>query len=179
MNNLNNVKPMVVTKPIRPGFEATAHCDTPRVDAFTLILDNSGGGTPTLFRLFDADGINDAISGAAGVPATSGTIAPSVITETTKSAPIMITGFNYQTTVAAAQFGNALNVVKGEINGTQAQRPNITAKAKRNTQFDPLLLTIDEPVFIDSKTAIELTVSAGETVILTFFVEAVCNRQPC
>lgn len=149
------------------------------VDAFTFTLDNSASGTTTLFRLFDADGLNNAISGVAGTGATSGTVTPSVIEESTKSAPIMITGFNYQLSSSATQFGQSLDIVYGEINGTQRKRPNITAKAKRNSQFDPLLLTIEENVFITSKTAIEINVIAGEIVTLTFFVKRVCNRVPC
>jgi hypothetical protein len=185
MDNLNNIsqkQPPLQVAPVPSGFEQQgATCSTyeQSVDAFTFTLDNSASATTTLFRLFDADGLNNAISGVAGTPATSGTVTPSVIVETTKSAPIMITGFNYQLSSSATQFGQSLDIVYGEINGTQRKRPNITASAKRNSQFDPLLLTIEEMVFITSKTAIEINVIAGEIVTLTFFVKRVCNRVPC
>lgn len=149
------------------------------VSAFTFELDNSASGTNTLFRLFDANGINDAISGVVGAAASSGTITPSVVVASTVNAPIMITGFNYQTDTNASQFGQSLDIVHGEINGTQKKFPNVTASSKRNSQFDPLLLTIEQQIFVTGKTAIELTVLAGEIVNLTFFVQNVCNRKPC
>lgn len=187
MNNLNQVstpqgpRADVTIQAVSTGWEANGSaCGYDSgVTAFTFVLDNSASGTATLYRMFDANGINDAISGVAGAPADSGTITPSVIVASTVNAPIMITGFNYQTSATAGQFGQALDIVHGEINGTQKKTPNITASAKRNSQFDPLLLTIDQKVFVTGKTAIELNVLAGEIVTLTFFVHNVCNRKPC
>ena len=51
------------------------------------------------------------------------------------------------------------------------KHPNIIAKAKRNTQYDSKLLTIDERFVVDGQTGIEVNVQASEKVILTFFVE--------
>ena len=186
MNNLNQVSAQgpradVTIQKVPSGWESNgAACGYDAgVTAFTFNLDNSASGTDTLYRMFDANGINAAISGVAGIQADSGTIDPTVIVASTVNAPIMITGFNYQTDTTATQFGQSLDIVHGEINGTQKKTPNITASAKRNSQFDPLLLTIDQKVFVTGKTAIELTVLAGETVTLTFFVQNVCNRKPC
>jgi len=141
-----------------------------QVNAFILTLDNTGAGSATLYRLFDADGIVADIRGTAGVDADSGTITPAVITATTIHSPVVFDAFNYQVSSDVTQFSQQFEIIRGEIDGRLDVMPNIIAKAKRNTQFDPLLLTIDEPVKVDGQTAIEITVLDDEIVNLTFFV---------
>ena len=122
------------------------------VSAFSITLANATASVIS-FRMFDADGVVNAIQGARNVTAT-GTITPSVIYSTCVANPIVVSGFNYESSVKTAQFA-----------------PNIIAKAKRNTQFDSLLLTIDERFIIDSQTAVEVSVASTNDVTLTFFVE--------
>jgi hypothetical protein len=140
------------------------------VDSFTVTLDNSGGGATTSFRIFDGNGLVADIDGAATAP-TSGTVSPSVIASTTIDRPIVISGFNYQTSSTVNQFSQTINFKKANIDGRIITLPNIVAKAKRNTQFQTLLLTIDQPVSIDGNTAMDVDVIAAEIVDLTFFVE--------
>lgn len=140
------------------------------VTAFSIKLDNSAGGSAVTYRIFDGAGIVNAIDGSATAP-TSGTITPSVIAETTKSKAIVLKGFNYQVSSSSSQFSQPFNFKKGNIDGRVITLPNVIAKARRNTQFDSKLLTIDEHIVVDYATACEVTVDAGETVDLTFLVE--------
>jgi len=139
------------------------------VSAFSLTLANATGATIS-FRMFDADGVVSAIQGARNVTAT-GTITPQAIYDTTVANPIVVSGFNYESSSKSAQFAQPFDILRGSIDGRIVKHPNIIAKAKRNTQFDSLLLTIDERFIIDSQTAVEVSVASTNDVTLTFFVE--------
>ena len=143
------------------------------VSAFSLEYASSVSNATQTARFFDADQVVSAIQGTnSGAGTFSGTISPvSAITSTTVANPIVVNGFNYQTSSSASQFANAFDIIRGSIDGRIVKHPNVIAKAKRNTQFDSLLLTIDERFIVDSQTAIEVVVKASETVTLTFFVE--------
>tara|TARA_R110002012_G_scaffold270302_1_gene454708 strand:- start:108 stop:566 length:459 start_codon:yes stop_codon:yes gene_type:complete len=139
------------------------------VSAFSITLANATNAVIS-FRMFDADGVVNAIQGARNVTAT-GTITPSVIYSTCVANPIVVSGFNYESSVKTAQFAQPFDILRGSIDGRIVKHPNIIAKAKRNTQFDSLLLTIDERFIIDSQTAVEVSVASTNDVTLTFFVE--------
>tara|TARA_R100000664_G_scaffold32108_2_gene46530 strand:+ start:800 stop:1273 length:474 start_codon:yes stop_codon:yes gene_type:complete len=144
------------------------------VSAFSLTLDNSAVASTTQYRMFDSDLVLSAINGSLS-SATSTTIETTntldAITNTTDATPIVISGFNYQTTYDAGQFSQTFDISRGSIDGRVVKHPNIIAKAKRNTQYDSKLLTIDERFVVDGQTGIEVNVQASEKVILTFFVE--------
>lgn len=144
------------------------------VSAFSMSLDNAAVASAKVFRLFDNDLVLRSINGSLG-SATTTTLDPSSNTgsleNTTDATPIVISGFNYQTTYDAGQFSQPFNIERGSIDGRIVKHPNIISKAKRNTQYDSKLLTIDERFVIDGQTGIEITVQASEKVILTFFVE--------
>lgn len=144
------------------------------VSAFSMSLDNAAVASAKVFRLFDNDLVLRSINGSLG-SATTTTLDPSANTgsleNTTDATPIVISGFNYQTTYDAGQFSQPFNIERGSIDGRIVKHPNIISKAKRNTQYDSKLLTIDERFVIDGQTGIEITVQASEKVILTFFVE--------
>ena len=140
------------------------------VSAFSLVLNNQANTDSVFYRMFDQDGVNAAISGS--MTATdSGTITPSALFATTNATPIVLSGFNYQTSSDASQFAESFDIVRGSIDGRIVKHPNIIAKAKRNTQFDSLLLTIDERFVVDGQTCIEVHVISSEKVTMTFFVE--------
>ena len=143
------------------------------VSAFSLEYASTVSNATQTARVFDADQVVSAIQGTgSGAGNFTVTISPvSAITSTTVANPIVINGFNYQTSSSASQFANAFDIIRGSIDGRIVKHPNVIAKAKRNTQFDSLLLTIDERFIVDSQTAIEVVVKASETVTLTFFVE--------
>jgi len=82
-----------------------------------------------------------------------------------------LSGFNYQVSSDNSQFAQNFDIVRCSIDGRQVTHPNIIQKARRNTQFDSKLLTIQERVVVDSQTAFDINVQASETVTLTFFVE--------
>ena len=144
------------------------------VSAFSVTLDNSAVATTTSYRIFDADLVLSAINGSLS-SATSTTIETTntldAITNTTDATPMLIAGFNYQTTYDAGQFSQTFDISRGSIDGRVVKHPNIIAKAKRNTQYDSKLLTINERFVIDGQSGIEVNVQASEKVILTMFVE--------
>jgi len=143
------------------------------VSAFSVTLDNLGQNSAKSFRIFDADKVLRAINGSLS-SASSTTLETSnegALANTTSATPIVISGFNYQVTTDAGQFSQQFDITRGSIDGRIVKHPNIIAKAKRNTQFDSKLLTIDERFIIDSQTAIEVSVAATNDVTLTFFVE--------
>jgi hypothetical protein len=144
------------------------------VSAFSITLDNSAVASTVQYRIFDADLVLSAINGSLS-SATSTTIETTnslnAITNTTDSTPIVVSGFNYQTTYDAGQFSQTFDISRGSIDGRVVKHPNIIAKAKRNTQYDSKLLTIDERFVVDGQTGIEVNVQASEKVILTLFVE--------
>lgn len=143
------------------------------VSAFSITLDNLAVASVKQFRIFDNDLVLRAINGSLG-SATSTTLETAntgALSNTTDATPIVISGFNYQTTIDAGQFSQTFDISRGSIDGRVVKHPNIIAKAKRNTQFDSKLLTIDERFVVDGQTGIEVNVQASEKVILTFFVE--------
>jgi len=143
------------------------------VSAFSITLDNLAVASVKQFRIFDNDLVLRAINGSLG-SATSTTLETAntgALSNTTDATPIVISGFNYQTTIDAGQFSQTFDISRGSIDGRVVKHPNIIAKAKRNTQYDSKLLTIDERFVVDGQTGIEVNVQASEKVILTFFVE--------
>jgi len=143
------------------------------VSAFSITLDNLAVASVKQFRIFDNDLVLRAINGSLG-SATSTTLETTntgALSNTTDATPIVISGFNYQTTIDAGQFSQTFDISRGSIHGRVVKHPNIIAKAKRNTQYDSKLLTIEERFVVDGQTGIEVNVQASEKVILTFFVE--------
>lgn len=143
------------------------------VSAFSITLDNTTHGGTKQFRIFDNDLVLRAINGSLGSASstTLETANKGALSNTTDATPIVISGFNYQTTFDAGQFSQTFDISRGSIDGRVVKHPNIIAKAKRNTQYDSKLLTIDERFVVDGQTGIEVNVQASEKVILTFFVE--------
>lgn len=140
------------------------------VSAFTLTISNTTTAAAS-YRLFDATGIVSSVAGGTRSVDYTPTINKDVLNKTLFSNPIVLSGFNYQVSSDNSQFANSFDILRCSIDGRQVTHPNIIAKARRNTQFDPKLLTIQERVVIDSQTAIDINVNPSETVTLTFFVE--------
>lgn len=141
------------------------------VSAFTVTITNSNPTASLSYRLFDASTIVSTVTGVAKVSNYTPTVAKTALLNTTYANPIVLSGFNYQVQSSNAQFANAFDILRCSIDGRQVTHPNIINKARRNTQFDAKLLTIQERVVIDNQTAIDILVNSSETVTLTFFVE--------
>jgi len=143
------------------------------VSAFTMTLTNGTNGA-LKWRLFDTDDVLQSINGSLA-SATATTLqsnnALRALEKTTASTPIVISGFNYQARDNASQFAESFDISRGSVDGRVVKHPNIIAKAKRNTQYDSKLLTIDERFVVDGQTGIEVNVLASEKVTLVFFVE--------
>lgn len=145
------------------------------VSAFTCTIINTITNATKTFRLFDATGIVSSVTGTGYVTTVTYTVGtsstPNILDNTTYGNPIVLSGFNYQVSSDNSQFANNFDIIRCSIDGRQVTHPNIIQKARRNTQFDSKLLTIQERVVVDSQTAMQLVVNASETVTLTFFVE--------
>jgi hypothetical protein len=145
------------------------------VSAFTATLVNANANART-FTLFDATAIVSAVTGSAGITSATYTVGSQGTNDgpipiSTFGNPIVLSGFNYQVSSDNSQFANQFDIVRCSIDGRQVTHPNIIQKARRNTQFDSNLLTIQERVVVDGQTAFRILVGASETVTLTFFVE--------
>lgn len=140
------------------------------VSAFTITITNATSSNLS-YRLFDASTIVSVVTGVAKNTNYTPTVAKAALLNTTYDNPIVLSGFNYQVQSSNAQFSNPFDILRCSIDGRQVTHPNIIAKARRNTQFDSKLLTIQERVVIDSQTSIDVLVNSTETVTLTFFVE--------
>lgn len=145
------------------------------VSAFTATLTNANANART-FTLFDATAIVSAVTGSAGITSATYTVGSQGTNDgpipiSTFGNPIVLSGFNYQVSSDNSQFANQFDIVRCSIDGRQVTHPNIIQKARRNTQFDSKLLTIQERVVVDGQTAFRILVGASETVTLTFFVE--------
>ena len=140
------------------------------VSAFTVTLTN-GTASAISFRLFDATEIVSSVTGVAKNTTYTPTVAKAALEQTTYGNPIVLSGFNYQVSSDNSQFAQNFDIVRCSIDGRQVTHPDIIQKARRNTQFDSKLLTIQERVVVDSQTAFDINVQASETVTLTFFVE--------
>ena len=143
------------------------------VSAFTCTLTNSVTNNTKTFRIFDATGIVSTVTGTGHVSTVTYTVGAQggATEESTFGNPIVLSGFNYQVSSDNSQFANNFDIIRCSIDGRQVTHPNIIQKARRNTQFDSKLLTIQERVVIDGQTAFQIVVGASETVTLTFFVE--------
>ncbi len=142
------------------------------VSAFTATLTNANANART-FTLFDATAMVSSVTGTGGITTATYTVGAQEgpTTKSTFGNPIVLSGFNYQVSSDNSQFANNFDIIRCSIDGRQVTHPNIIQKARRNTQFDSKLLTIQERVVVDSQTAFRIVVGASETVTLTFFVE--------
>jgi len=141
------------------------------VSAFTVTIDNSHTTDSKDYRLFDATGIVQSVTGVTKLTTYTPTVGKQSLLDSTFGNPIVLSGFNYQVERSNAQFAKTFDILRCSIDGRQVTHPNIIQKARRNTQFDSKLLTIQERVVVDGQTSFDIDVQASETVTLTFFVE--------
>ncbi len=140
------------------------------VSAFTVTIENKTTASKD-FRLFDATTIVSSVTGVAKDTTYNPTVDKDALLNSTFGNPIVLSGFNYQVSSDNSQFAKNFDIVRCSIDGRQVTHPNIIQKARRNTQFDSRLLTIQERVVVDGQTAFDIAVESSETVTLTFFVE--------
>ena len=140
------------------------------VSAFTVTIVN-GTSAAKSYRLFDATGIVSSVTGVAKTTTYTPTVSKASLEASTYGNPIVLSGFNYQVSSDNSQFAKNFDIIRCSIDGRQVTHPNIIQKARRNTQFDSKLLTIQERVVVDGQTSFDIDIQASETVTLTFFVE--------
>ena len=140
------------------------------VSAFTCTITNATSVSVS-HRLFDATGIVSSVTGVAKTTTYTPTVSKASLEASTYGNPIVLSGFNYQVSSDNSQFAKNFDIIRCSIDGRQVTHPNIIQKARRNTQFDSKLLTIQERVVVDGQTSFDIDIQASETVTLTFFVE--------
>jgi len=140
------------------------------VSAFTCTITNATSNSVS-HRLFDATGIVSSVTGTGKNTTYTPTVGKASLEASTYGNPIVLSGFNYQVSSDNSQFAKNFDIIRCSIDGRQVTHPNIIQKARRNTQFDSKLLTIQERVVVDGQTSFDIDIQASETVTLTFFVE--------
>jgi hypothetical protein len=87
---------------------------------------------------------------------------------------IALKGVHYQVTVSKNQFSNPLRMIMGNYDGSFASVPiNVVGTTRPDWQNDKLVvIEFKNNITLDSRNALTLTVTAGESVDLTFFVAA-------
>ena len=144
------------------------------IQAFNVEIDNSTGSA-SRYSIFDLNSFCSIIIGQlSNKVATGGSINPQLLSLSTATNPIYISGFNYQVN-NPAQFSESFDYVKTEIDSTFRIIPLVTSELLRNTQFDNTLLTIETKLYFDLKSCIVLSVLPATIINITFFVEKVVN----
>ena len=169
----NSVAPEAVQfNPVITQYGSVSELQAGAADFFTLTF-TPGTSAAKTYVIGDPDNIVESAFGASWDEPDSGSIAVAGI-KAQFSNPFLILGVNYEVTSSSAQFSNAFKIVSGNSSGATAGRPINVQGAVRNNQYNEKLLTIKFPqgVRLDRFTAMTLTVSASETVNMTFFVGA-------
>lgn len=140
----------------------------------TFVLTAGAGPANTLFIIGDPTGAIAAKNGGSPSTATSGTMNPVAWNKLlgTPENEFVVKSINYNTSSDTSQFAQQFLVGQFEGAGDYTTKSIDTyiAAGRRNTQFDPLLqtmdLTDDMPV-LNSNAALLISVLANETVTLT------------
>ena len=82
------------------------------VSAFSITLDNSAVASTRQYRMFDSDLVLRAINGslASSTSTTLETANTGALDNTTDATPVVVSGFNYQTTYDAGQFAQTFDI---------------------------------------------------------------------
>lgn len=151
-------------------FDAGDHLQfSPPPTSIDLVLDNSGSATPTVFLMFDANGFIQANLPGSYSQASGGSSNVVSINKSAGANPLLITGYNYEVS-NPAQFSNALQIARGDADGSVHLIPINAKQAQRNNQFNPNLLTFSTRVYMDGNEALVLHVMPNTTVTLTLFI---------
>jgi len=146
--------------------------------AFTAVFDNSGGVTTKRYKLGDPTGIVVSKFGITAADADSITgMSVAAFTASLGFAPIMVKGFNYESTDGKVQFGELFQFRDADMDRGQII-DLVVPQYIRNTSNDPNLLTLafDEAFELDWNAAFIIDVAAGERTVLTGMIGAAAGR---
>lgn len=145
---------------------------TPFVDFFSVTLNNAAGTAAKNYVIFDAhSAARTAKGGSWNVPDSTTALSVTILNESTKNSPLVISGIGYRiTTGTTAQYAQSLFFVKTAFDGSLAQKPLNVSKSIRNNQYQDNILHIQQVLPVDSMSGLFLTVMAGTTVVLDFWV---------
>lgn len=166
----------VILDPSMTQFGSVSQIGVGTGDFFTLKF-TGGTGSGRLFIIGDPSGIVAAASKRTFNEPTSSTTSTVAAIKQQFSNPFLIKGINYEVATSSAQFANEFNVAVGNTSGQYASGPINVDGAKRNTQYNDKLLTLEfnVPLRLDRFNALTLFVSPGEFVTMTFYVQAFVN----
>jgi len=146
--------------------------------AFTAVFDNSGGGAPVMYGLGDPAGMVAAKFGLTLTAPTSITgLSVAAFQASLGYAPILIKGFNYESTDGKVQFSQRFQFADADLDRGQLI-DLVVPQYVRNTANDPNLLTLafDEGFELDWNAAFIIVAEAGERVVLTGMIGAAAGR---
>jgi hypothetical protein len=166
----------IILDPTMTQFGSVSAIGVGTGDFFTLKF-TGGTGSGKTFIIGDPSGIVAAASKITFNEPTSSTTSTVAAIKQQFTNPFLIKGINYEVTTSSTQFANDFALMMGDTSGRFQRGPINVDGAKRNTQYDPKLLTLEftTPLRLDKFTAMSLFVSAGEFVTMTFFVQAFVN----
>lgn len=91
---------------------------------------------------------------------------------------LFVTGFKYTTTVSTLQFGNAISLIDGDLNDQAPKNllPYVT-DAQSDESYNPNIRNVVYSFIWDAYTAFNISVNAGETVVLTFVIAGIDRKR--
>lgn len=160
-----------------------------RLDTFKQIPRRQ---TPTTVQIQIANATGGALTyklgDAFGLVATSGAVSSTGITTTNAGGiaafnastqhALFVTGFKYTTTVATTQFSNAISLIDGDLNDQSPKNllPYVT-DAQSDESYNPNIRNVVYSFIWDAYTAFNISVNAGETVVLTFVIAGIDRKR--
>lgn len=150
---------------------------TPFVDFFNVTLNNSAGTAAKNYVIFDSlGGCVEAKGGSWNAPDSTSALSVAILKSSIESSPLVLSGYAYRvTTGTSAQFSNLFQFARVAFDGSYFQKPMRPEKSIRNNQFQDTVLHVQQEMTIDKMTAIFVTVAAGTTVVLDFWVKQELN----
>ena len=149
-----------------------------RMPSSVILTMTNAGLLPLEYVVGDPDGMVAGKLGRAFTqPNSAQGISVAAVQNSLRSAALLIKGMNYASSNGPLQFAQTFQFADADYD-----RLSITdiqpTEAERNTAQNPNLLTLNfkEPYELDWNSAFLITVPAGESVTLTFFIGAASNR---
>lgn len=91
---------------------------------------------------------------------------------------LFVTGFKYTVTTSVAQFANACSLIDGDLNDQAPKNllPYIT-DAQSDESYNPNIRNVVYSFIWDAYTAFNISVNAGETIVLTFVIAGIDRKR--
>lgn len=134
--------------------------------------DNSGGGTAKVYDFFDPAGIVANLAGGTRYQASPTELTMAIINKVIQGSPVLFSGFRMEVSSSVAQFNNVLKLYEGSLDGALAQIPIHLEDALEGDKYNEKIQSYRADIMINKFRMLSLSVDAGETVKVTFFINA-------